>query len=57
MIDSMMNDDALSLSMFWAGALMVFTPVIAAGAVIAVVWRQRLKERGGHGDAGRGSPP
>ena len=32
-------DDVLSLSMFWAGLLMVFTPLIAAGAVI-LVWRR-----------------
>jgi hypothetical protein len=44
MIDSM-NDDALSLSMFWAGALMVFTPIVAAGAVLAVWWRQRVRAR------------
>ena len=34
-----MGDDVLSLSMFWAGLLMVFTPLIAAGAVI-LVWRR-----------------
>lgn len=34
-----MNDDVLSLSMFWAGLLMVFTPLISAGAVI-LVWRR-----------------
>jgi uncharacterized membrane protein len=34
-----MSDDVLSLSMFWAGLLMVFTPLIAAGAVI-LVWRR-----------------
>ena len=38
-----MNDDVLSLSMFWAGALMVFTPLIAAAAVI-LVWRRGLKK-------------
>ena len=38
-----MNDDVLSLSMFWAGALMVFTPIIAAGIVI-LVWRRGLKK-------------
>jgi hypothetical protein len=38
------HDDALSLSMFWAGALMVFTPLIIATVVIAVVWRQRAKD-------------
>ncbi len=40
----MSHDDALSLSMFWAGALMVFTPLITAAVVVAVVWRQRKKE-------------
>ncbi len=39
-----MHDDALSLSMFWAGALMVFTPLIIAAVVIAAVWRQRIKD-------------
>ncbi|HEY2376308.1 MAG TPA: hypothetical protein VGH98_10080 [Gemmatimonadaceae bacterium] len=38
-----MNDDVLSLSMFWAGALMVFTPIIAATAVI-LVWRRGQKK-------------
>jgi len=38
-----MNDDVLSLSMFWAGALMVFTPLIAAAAVI-FVWRRGQKK-------------
>ena len=42
-----MNDDALSLSMFLAGALMVFTPLIAAGAVLTVWWRQRVKQQRG----------
>ena len=40
---TMMNDDALSLSMFWAGALMVFTPLIFASVVLTVWWRQRQK--------------
>jgi hypothetical protein len=34
-----MTDDVLSLSMFWAGALMVFTPLISA-AIVIVVWRR-----------------
>jgi len=34
-----MSDDVLSLSMFWAGALMVFTPLIAA-AIVIFVWRR-----------------
>jgi uncharacterized membrane protein len=38
-----MSDDVLSLSMFWAGALMVFTPIIAAAAVI-LVWRRGQKK-------------
>jgi hypothetical protein len=37
----MANDDALSLSMFWAGLLMVFAPVLFAGIVLGVWWRQR----------------
>ena len=39
MLNPDMSDDMLSLSMFWAGALMVFTPLIAAGIVI-LVWRR-----------------
>jgi hypothetical protein len=38
------HDDALSLSMFWAGALMVFTPLLTAAVVVAFVWRQRVKD-------------
>jgi len=38
-----MSDDVLSLSMFWAGLLMVFTPLLGAGAVLAVWWRGRVK--------------
>jgi uncharacterized membrane protein len=41
-----MGDDVLSLSMFWAGLLMVFTPLIAAGAVI-LIWRRGQKKAGG----------
>ena len=37
----MTGDDTLSLSMFWAGALMVFTPLIGASIVLTVWWRQR----------------
>ena len=50
----MMSDDVLSLSMFWAGALMVFTPLIAAGAVILVWWRQRTRAQR---DASGQAPP
>ncbi len=41
--------DPLSTSMFWAGALMAFTPIAFAGIVIGVWWFQRRKgadERG-----------
>jgi hypothetical protein len=60
----MMNDDMLSLSMFWAGALMVFAPLIGAAVVLGVWWRQRVRARvrppDGHepppGDAAVSSP-
>lgn len=48
-----MNDDAMSLAMFWTGALMVFAPIIAASVVIGVWWNVKRK-RGGGGDV---SPP
>jgi hypothetical protein len=41
MMHQMTGDDALSLSMFWAGALMVFTPLIGGGLVLGIWWRQR----------------
>jgi uncharacterized membrane protein len=34
-----MSDDVLSLSMFWAGLMMVFTPLIAA-AIVIFIWRR-----------------
>jgi uncharacterized membrane protein len=40
-----MGDDVLSLSMFWAGLMMVFTPLIGAAAVI-LVWRRGQKKAG-----------
>lgn len=47
MLHPEMSDDVLSLSMFWAGLMMVFTPLIAA-AVVIVVWRRgQRKVRGG----------
>ena len=39
MLHPEMNDDVLSLSMFWAGLMMVFTPLIAA-AVVILIWRR-----------------
>jgi uncharacterized membrane protein len=48
-----MSDDVLSLSMFWAGLMMVFTPMIFA-AVILLVWHRGRKKaaaaRLGHRD-------
>ena len=41
-----MNDDVLSLSMFWAGLMMVFTPLIAA-AVVIIVWRRGQRKLSG----------
>jgi hypothetical protein len=46
MMHPMTGDDALSLSMFWAGALMVFTPLICAAVVLGFWWRQRGRARG-----------
>ena len=46
MTDPMPVHDALSLPMFWAGALMAFTPLAAAGAVLLVWWRQRRRDGG-----------
>jgi hypothetical protein len=43
----MTGDDMLSLSMFWAGALMVFTPLIAGSVVLGVWWRQRRSAQRG----------
>ena len=42
-----MNDDAMSLAMFWTGALMVFVPVISASIVIGVWWYTKRKREGG----------
>lgn len=45
------HDDALSLSMFWAGALMVMTPLLTAGALVAYIWRQRVRDARARNDA------
>jgi hypothetical protein len=44
--DTMASDDALSMAMFLAGALMVFTPLITAGVVVFVLWRRRGRAAG-----------
>lgn len=40
-----MNHDAMATSMFWVGAMFVFTPIVCVGAVLLVVWWQRRKDR------------
>lgn len=45
-----MNHDAMMSSMFWVGALFVFTPIVCVGAVLFVIWWQRRKN-------GAGDPP
>jgi hypothetical protein len=45
MMHPMTSDDALSLSMFWAGALMVFTPLLCAAVVLGFWWRQHGRTR------------
>lgn len=41
-----MDEDAMSLAMFWAGLLMVLTPLVSAALVIGI-WRytKRRDER------------
>jgi hypothetical protein len=40
----LLHEDSLSLSMFWAGMLMVFAPILSAGAVLGFWWNWRKKE-------------
>ncbi len=39
-----MNPDALSWSMFWVGALFVFTPMLFAGIILGVWWHGRKQQ-------------
>lgn len=39
-----MDHTALDQSMFWVGALFVFTPIIFAGIVLAVWWHGKKKQ-------------
>lgn len=55
MMHDSMNDDALSLGMFWAGALMAFAPMIGASIVLAVWWRKRKALGGGAGGTSTGT--
>jgi hypothetical protein len=37
-----MSHDALATSMFWVGALFVFTPIVCvAGVLLAIRWQRR----------------
>ena len=56
MIAVAMHGDELSLSMFWAGALMVFTPIIFASVVVGVWWHQRRRAASEHGERREDAP-
>jgi hypothetical protein len=43
-----MEHDALSVSMFWAGALMAFAPLVFAAAVLGVWWYGRRRDAERH---------
>jgi hypothetical protein len=45
-MDHPMEHDVLSVSMFWAGALMAFAPLAFAGIVL-VAWRRWLRSADG----------
>ncbi|MEO6445068.1 MAG: hypothetical protein ABIP66_07930 [Gemmatimonadaceae bacterium] len=49
-----MNDDAMSLAMFWTGLLFVLTPIVSAGLVIGL-WRYTQKREAEA--ASRNAPP
>ena len=40
-----MSEDTLSLSMFWVGALFVFTPILVVSVVIGTTWYLRKKRK------------
>jgi len=54
-LQDMRSDDVLSLSMFWAGLLMAFAPMLFAAIVLAVWWRQRKASPGAAAGDGRGA--
>jgi hypothetical protein len=55
MTPDMAGDAALSLAMFWAGALMVFAPLVFAAVVLGVWWRQRRRARAAQSPPGTGA--
>ena len=42
----------MSTSMFWAGALMAFMPILFAGILLGVWWYQKKKRQSGERGAG-----
>ncbi len=40
-----MNEDTLSLTMFWTGVLFVFTPILVVAVVIGGTWYLRKKRK------------
>ncbi len=47
--------DGLSSSMFWAGALLAFTPIVVGGIAVLLWWYTFKRQR--PGVAGSGAPP
>jgi hypothetical protein len=39
------DPEAISMTMFWVGAMFVFTPITCAGIVLGFWWFQRKKEQ------------
>jgi hypothetical protein len=42
-----MNEDSLSLTMFWVGVLFAFTPILVVAVVVGTTWYLRKKRRTG----------
>jgi hypothetical protein len=40
-----MNEETLSLAMFWVGVLFAFTPILVAAVVIGTTWYLRKKRK------------
>jgi len=52
-----MDHTPLDQGMFWVGAMMVFTPMICAGIVLAVWWRGKQRQDRERQEAGASSTP